>query len=161
MNETAASSSSGPAGTAGRWVYDWERAEAHRRGVGCRYCGRINGDCRAATCMACGTVQCDSHNGRCIVCYVGFMPNWSRSYGGPDMRVCGYAGCDQEAVAKAPRVGRVCRDHLGRATELEGGRKVTLAEKILRYLRHRDGDRDPMLAISLRPVWVDAPGVPR
>jgi len=68
----------------------------------------------AAACLACETVQCNSDS-ECAACFYGWMPNWSRGLS-PDSRSrqCGYAHCTNDAVAKAPRVGRVCKDDLSR-----------------------------------------------
>jgi hypothetical protein len=41
-------------------------------------------------------------------------------------KLCGYKGCENEAVANAPRVHRVCAEHLARAKE----RGMTLAQII-------------------------------
>lgn len=92
------------------------------RGVGssrgCPHCGTYgdghNTPCRATTCMACGTTQCmgnGSARGTCAICYIGRLPGWS--WLGRDR--CGYARCQGETVATAPRVRRTCRDHLARS----------------------------------------------
>ena len=47
---------------------------------------------------------------------------------------CGYAGCGKPAVARAPRVGRACAHHLGKARS----RGRTLADQIADSLRLRD-----------------------
>jgi hypothetical protein len=92
----------------------------------CRLCGSAGGcsapRCSRAVCLACGTPQCHSNglgNGTCGVCYVGLLPGWS----GSD-RPCGYKGCGERAVARAPRVGLCCRQHMQRAGVLG---KVTAA----------------------------------
>lgn len=104
----------------------------------CRFCGCATEarqpDCRPDVCRACGTRQCNSRQGRCVVCLVGIMPDWS------GWRCeCGYAGCHEQAVARAPRVGRVCAQHLGRPCQLVGGRKTTTAQYIARRMAVRDG----------------------
>jgi hypothetical protein len=112
-----------PVGAEGRWVpADWQQwGHLVRDGVGCRWCGRAgsigphDGQMhRPAACLACGTVQCNDSS-KCAACLYGWLPGWSR--GGPvsaDSRQCGYTGCAGDAVADAPRVGRVCAAHLDR-----------------------------------------------
>lgn len=96
----------------GRWVH-----REHGNGGGCRYCGRYSErDCAPATCAACGTVQCHGNGagkGTCFVCHNGWLPGWSHDH---RVQECGYNGCSEPTVSYAPRVGRVCRAHLGRAT---------------------------------------------
>lgn len=100
----------------------------------CRYCGHacsggaaVGAHPRTA-CMACGTPQCD--RGRtCLVCVVGWLrPTWGRSTS------CGYAGCDEPAIADAPRIRQVCAGHLYRP----GTSRGRLATQIADYLRLRD-----------------------
>ncbi len=98
---------------------------------GCLWCGRaggINTDGQSmherAECLACGTPQCNS-SPRCAACLIGWMPNWSRGLNND--RTCGYAKCEQPAVAEAPRVRRVCAEHLTRAKSSDGR---TLAQYI-------------------------------
>jgi hypothetical protein len=125
----------------GRWVpKDWPRWDhLIRSGGGCLWCGR-GGNLttedrqmhRAGTCLACGTVQCNG-NAKCYACLVGWMPNWSRGMGSRDARLCGYKGCDRDAVAEAPRVGRVCEGCLDRPKLKQwGGTTITLRERIAR-----------------------------
>jgi hypothetical protein len=120
----------------GRWGVQARRYEYMN--AQCRYCGSgctgpANGVAAhpRAECLACGTPQCDQ--GSCIVCmagYVGRPPYSVRADGG----TCGYARCDGQAVAKAPRVGRVCLGHLTQAKS----RGQTLADDIASYVRLRE-----------------------
>ncbi len=113
--------------TAPRWVgVGWERNwHLVRDGGSCRWCGWA-GSVSSATqaheavaCLACGTVQCKTKE-TCAACVVGWLPGWSRSIyrydqAGRDVGyLCGYRACGNHAVADAPRVRRVCKDHLGR-----------------------------------------------
>lgn len=87
----------------------------------CQLCGGCYGICsneprvhKPATCKACGTPQCWTNGlsrGTCSVCLVGLLDSFSGHN-----KKCGYKGCENEAVALAPRVGRACKDHLTRAT---------------------------------------------
>jgi hypothetical protein len=102
----------------------------------CRYCGRA---CSAGlahprtACMACGTPQCDRDSGKCLVCLVGWLHvPYGRS------AFCGYSGCDEPAVATAPRVGQVCLGHLARPTRRWQGRVITLAADIAARVAQRD-----------------------
>jgi hypothetical protein len=125
---SAQDSTSPPRSLGGRWVpYDYARwYHLVRDGVGCVWCGRAGSVSRhgegekailmhnAAACLACGTVQCNSDS-KCSACLYGWMPGWSRGiYPDQAARQCGYANCTNPAVAKAPRVGRVCKEDLGR-----------------------------------------------
>jgi hypothetical protein len=74
---------------------------------------------------------------RCIICLVGIMPNWSGW-----RRGCGYTGCHEQAVAKAPRVGWVCAEHLDHPKRWWGGKQISVAEDIAHRLAIRDG-REP------------------
>jgi hypothetical protein len=107
----------------------------------CRFCGRATDarqpDCRPGTCLACGSRQCNSRQGRCIVCLVGIMPDWSGW-----RRECGYTGCHEQAVAKAPRVRWVCAEHLDRPKRWWGGKQISVADDIAHRLAIRDG-REP------------------
>lgn len=105
----------------------------------CRYCGHSCsgrgpvGAHSRVTCLACGTPQCDRDSGKCLVCMVGWlrtsfwMARGTRS-------ACGYAGCEGQAVADAPRVRQVCLGCLARPKS----RGQTLADEIANYLRLRD-----------------------
>lgn len=107
-------------GTQARW-YSWPQ---------CRYCGRAaDRDCPKTTCLACGTEQCFGLRTTCMVCLIGWLPGWSRSD-----KYCGYKGCSNPAVAKAPRVGRCCMGHLARAKS----QGMTLAESIAAHVARRD-----------------------
>lgn len=78
----------------------------------CKYCGRAqNYDCPVVECLLCGTRQCNSRTD-CGVCHYGWIPGWSRGYGAD--KECGYAGCAEPAIAEAPRIKRVCRNHIPR-----------------------------------------------
>jgi len=139
----------------GRWVpYDYPNwYHLVRDGVGCVWCGRAGsttaygeGETRvvmhtAVACLACGTVQCNSDS-ECSACFYGWMPNWSRGrYPDQAARQCGYTGCTNEAVAKAPRVGRVCKDDLRRPKV--GGRPLSevIEKNLRRSLEHEGGSR--------------------
>lgn len=105
----------------------------------CRYCGSgCSGPAGGvaahprAECLACGTPQCDT-TGSCLVCFAGYVarPPFSvRAEGG----ICGYARCDGQAVARAPRVGRVCLADLAKAKS----RGTTLADDIANSVRLRE-----------------------
>jgi hypothetical protein len=103
----------------------------------CRFCGRATEprqpDCRPGVCPACGSRQCNSRQGRCVVCLVGIMPDWSGW-----QRECGYAGCHEQAVARAPRVGQVCAAHLERPKRWWGGKQISVADDIAERLAVRD-----------------------
>lgn len=99
----------------------------------CLHCGDFYGVCLGerrvhppSICKACGTPQCWTNGlarGTCGVCYVGLLDKFSGHN-----KPCGYAHCGKEAVALAPRVGRVCRDHLKRAH----------GDRIEQYIKERD-----------------------
>lgn len=116
----------------GRWVLGEVRRYAWAQ---CRFCGRAQDhDCPAATCLLCGSTQCYGNGPDCRVCYHGFLPGWSR----PTGCQCGHRGCATAAVARAPRVHRVCLAH-ARTTKLRiGGRTVTIAERAAELVAHRD-----------------------
>lgn len=102
---------------AGRYVPEDFAKRVTRDDHGCPWCGWWGGVNRGQPheyieCLACGVPQCRSHP-ECRACLVGWLPGWSRNWGGQDA-LCGYKGCDNDAVAKAPRVGRVCATHLAR-----------------------------------------------
>lgn len=101
----------------------------------CRYCGNhCDGPAGSVTahpraeCLACGTPQCDKQRD-CLVCMAGFVgrPAYQRN-------TCGYAKCDGQAVARAPRVGQVCLADLGKPKS----RGQTLADGIANYVRLRE-----------------------
>jgi hypothetical protein len=105
----------------------------------CRYCGSgCDGPANSviahprALCLACGTPQCDKQHD-CLVCMIGFVgrPPFSvRAEGG----TCGYVQCSKPAVARAPRVHRVCLTHLSQAKS----RGQTLGDGIANYVRLRE-----------------------
>jgi hypothetical protein len=121
----------------GRWVrggyyggrrYNWPQ---------CTYCGRAGTDCPAVECLLCGSRQCHgngSGDGCCAVCYYGYLPGWSRS---SEPKDCGYKSCDKDAIAKAPRVKRVCADHADRVKVL----KMTLTEYVAEQVAVRDSGK--------------------
>jgi hypothetical protein len=110
----------------GRW--GWKRG--YSRPEVCRYCGSggPDGDHRRTVCRACEMPQC-LYPRECRICYVGYINGVSYGLYG-DERFCGYKNCTNEAVAKAPRVKKVCRDHLSRVTRRWGGRTISLADEI-------------------------------
>jgi hypothetical protein len=118
----------------------------------CRFCGRATDtqepNCRPGVCLACGSRQCNSRQGRCIVCLVGIMPDWSGW-----RRECGYTGCQAQAVARAPRVGVVCAEHLSRPTRRWAGTTISLAEDIARRVAERDGTVRVAYS-AVRFVWM-------
>lgn len=92
---------------------------------GCPWCqwgaGNPGTAHRFAVCLACGVPQC-ARAPECAACLYGWLPGWHRgtlTLGRvkvtADPKVCGYAKCEELAVANAPRVGRVCFGHLERA----------------------------------------------
>jgi hypothetical protein len=105
----------------------------------CGYCGTGYGTkpgCRHVECPACGSPQCHgngSGHGTCSVCLHGMLPGWS----GND-RACGYKGCTHRAIARAPRVGFVCHEHMDRATVHVYGSRLTLAAYVARRIADRD-----------------------
>jgi hypothetical protein len=119
----------GPSGdlTRGRWGKKPHYSDPKQ----CRYCGAggPDSDHRRTVCRACDMPQCLYPHGACPLCYVGYLDGVSYGSYLDGSKRCGYK-CTGEAVAKAPRVRRVCKDHLGRPTSLIGGRKVTVAEQI-------------------------------
>jgi hypothetical protein len=122
-----------------RETLDWH-AEYYRTQFNCLACGTYwgqpdHGDraCDVATCMLCQSPQCMGYglgNGTCAICLYGLLPGWS----GND-RKCGYAGCGNKAVARAPRIGYVCMEHTRR---VKIGKLDTLAEYVVRHLEARD-----------------------
>jgi hypothetical protein len=124
----------------GRWVYGGQHAPGNYPWAQCRFCGRAqDGDCPPATCQLCGSVLCHGAGADCRVCHYGFIPGWSR---GCAQRVCGRKHCAAEAVAKAPRVGRVCAEH-AKLTKLRlvGGRTLTITEYVAERIAHRDAGK--------------------
>lgn len=126
----------------GRWVHRGPYGGQRYGWAQCRYCGRAqNGDCRAVDCLLCGTTQCHGNGGGdgcCSVCHFGYLPDWSRT---AEEAVCGYTGCEESAVATAPRVRRVCASHASRAAvHLPGGR-IPLADYATVQCAERDAGR--------------------
>lgn len=108
----------------------WGKKPHYRDPRQCRYCGSYgpDGDHARAVCRGCDMPQC-LYPHECRLCYVGHLDGVSYGAYIDDSKYCGYK-CTNEAVAKAPRVKRVCKEHLGRPTSLRGGRKVTVADDI-------------------------------
>ncbi|WP_433250413.1 hypothetical protein ACQPYK_04115 [Streptosporangium sp. CA-135522] len=108
----------------------WGRGLHDRRPGVCRFCnsGGPDGDHQRTVCRACDMPQC-LYPHECRICYVGYLDGVSYGLYG-DERLCGYRRCANPAVAKAPRVQRVCRDHLARVTRTWGGRTINLADDI-------------------------------
>lgn len=125
---------------AGRWAYSGPHASRSYPWPQCRFCGRAQThDCPPATCQLFGSVVCHGSGAECPVCHYGYLPGWSRS---TDERVCGRKHCTAAAVAKAPRVRRVCADHARQTVlRLHGGRRLTLAEYVAQRLAHRDSGK--------------------
>lgn len=76
----------------------------------CPACGRVNSTGKLCedtrTCKLCGMVQCGGSGG-CRFCYHGLLAGYS----GHD-KVCDYAKCDNERVARGKHGKRyVCREH--------------------------------------------------
>lgn len=111
-----------------RWVYGNGNHWALSRGCPC--CGNmgigsnagLHRPCEPAACLLCGSVQCNI-DGRCKVCLFGWMPNWSR----PE-RTCGYAKCDEPAVAVVPGKKRACLDHA----------RAKVGDQVAARIAHRD-----------------------
>jgi hypothetical protein len=79
-------------------------------------------------CMACGTPVCACEGlarGQCPVCYRGLLAGYS----GAGDRKCGYAGCNNLAVASSPRVKYACYHH----AVTRGGYKEPTAERVRAY----------------------------
>ena len=126
----------------GRWVrgnltrYSWPQ---------CGFCGRAQShDCKPATCPLCETTLCFGAGHECGVCHYGLIPGWSKM----GREVCGYAGCGQPSIAKAPRVGQACAGHVDRAKVRLGARSYTLRE----YAALRVAERDKPSGQTAR--WV-------
>jgi hypothetical protein len=105
----------------------------------CRYCGRAQShDCPVVTCPLCSTALCFGRGHDCSVCYHGFIPGWSRF---PSERECGRKGCDRPAIAKAPRVKRVCAEH-AKTTQIRlAGRTVFLSDFAAEQVALRDAGK--------------------
>jgi hypothetical protein len=103
----------------------------------CRFCGRAQThDCPRVECMLCGSPQCfgnGSGNGCCAVCHHGYLPGWSRI----GRTVCGYAGCDHEAVAFA-RKRPVCTGH---AERVKVARGLVLTDYVAEQIARRDAGK--------------------
>ena len=118
--------------TAARWSrggyakpYPWAQ---------CRYCGRAQSyDCKPVECPACNSRVCHGGGSECRVCLVGMLPGWGFGYDRQykDMRKCGYARCEGEAIARVPRVGRACSGHLSES----------IRAKIAERVAHRDSGK--------------------
>lgn len=103
----------------------------------CLLCGDNYGICkgehrahRPETCEACGTPQCWTNglaHGTCSVCGIGFLGCFAGSN-----QKCGYKGCQGKAIAEAPRIKRVCREHASRARST--AKNLTIAQYIDRRL---------------------------
>lgn len=120
-----------------RWVRK-NGASDYARSEGCPCCGsmRGRGPCEVSVCRACGSHVCHSYggaNGSCPVCLFGLILGWS----GAETMPCGYKGCADKAVARAPRVGACCARHLGKASVSLPRGRVTLAEYVAEQLRQR------------------------
>jgi hypothetical protein len=85
------------------------------------------------------------------VCLHGILPGFA-AWGRP--AECGYAGCHGAVVAKASRVGWVCRDCLGRPKLRLGSERLTLAAYITRQVDIRDGRVQPAFS-SAKWVWFE------
>lgn len=93
---------------------DWRSRGHHATTASCAWCSRgTQGTHERVLCLACEVPQCKAST-TCRACIRGWLPGWSRGMGRPEHKLCGYKGCDNPAVADAPRVGRVCQPHLTR-----------------------------------------------
>jgi hypothetical protein len=116
-----------------RWAYGDRRAYPWSQ---CRFCGRAaDRNCEPVACMLCGTVQCKSRT-ECLICLYGWLPGWYRG-GTSEAKQCGYSGCTDEAVTKAPRVKRACAGHVGRV-KVNG---TSLVDYVAERLKHRDSGK--------------------
>ncbi len=75
--------------------------------------------CEPAACQLCGSVQCNIDS-RCKVCSYGWMPGWYRS---GDCQ-CGYAKCDEPAVAIVPGKKQACMKHARAKVAAEVDRRI-------------------------------------
>ena len=129
----------------------WTRKDRRvQQDAHCLICGNYYGICKGehrahkpTVCLACGSSQCWTHglaHGSCGVCLYGMLPAFSHS----GHTICGYKGCDKNAVAFAPRVKQVCKDHLA---------KAGLAQKIADALARRAQSWDEVNRdITLYPI---------
>lgn len=116
-----------------RGEYKWSR---------CRFCGRAQEhDCKLAECQLCGSRVCHGNGSKCPICLYGWIPGWSRGPGIAEASQCGYAGCTKRAVANAPRVKRVCADHVGRVKIRWAGRSISLPDYVAECIAHRDSGK--------------------
>lgn len=105
----------------GRWV----KAGPILTGRGrCVFCGAANkgSACPERTCRLCGTVQCASITGECRVCRHGYLAADPATV---EDRLCGRKQCKAGAVARAPRVRRVCATHAA-VTSIQVGRNTSM-----------------------------------
>jgi hypothetical protein len=120
----------------GRWVYGGQHGARNYAWAQCRFCGRRTATARrlSASCVVRSCATARGRNAR--VCHYGFIPGWSRPSA---QRECGCKHCAGVAVAKAPRVGRVCADH-AKVTKLRlaGGRTLTITQYVAERIAHRD-----------------------
>jgi hypothetical protein len=105
----------------------------HRTG-GCAACGWFGALAgphhNTAECLACGTVTCEGLHSTCRVCHYGLFKRMTSL-------PCGYKGCTSPAVAEAPRVRRVCKDHMQRAKVRAFGKEESLADYVFREMTER------------------------
>ncbi|WP_433516457.1 hypothetical protein ACQP2T_13345 [Nonomuraea sp. CA-143628] len=110
----------------------WGRKSSNSSPGACRYCssssGGPDGDHPRTMCRGCDMPQC-LYPSKCRICLVGYLNGISYGLYGDD-RQCGYKGCTSEAVAEAPHVKRVCRDHLDRPVRRFGGEALKLIDEI-------------------------------
>lgn len=108
----------------------------------CRYCHRASErDCEPVECLLCGSRQCHGNGaarGTCAICLYGWLPGWWRE---PAARTCGYAGCEAPAVARAPRVRRVCLAHASRVKPQFGSARLSLRHVTLMRINERNAGR--------------------
>lgn len=80
------------------------------------------------------------------MCLYGWLPGWSR--GLAVERQCGYKGCGNDAIATAPRVKRVCAEHVTRI-KVNG---KSLGEHVITETEARDAGKGWQ-----RWRWVETP----